>query len=100
MENLRNRIDVKLVNEKDYLKQTSKPSYTSQKKFDKDLVALCKNKATLKVSKIAYVGMCILDLNKVIMYEFHYDYIKINMVTNHDYYSLIHTVWCMKLKSQ
>ena len=32
MENLRNRIDVKLVNnEKDYLKCTSKPSYMSQK---------------------------------------------------------------------
>ena len=32
MENLRNRIAVKLVNnEKDYLKCTSKPSYMSQK---------------------------------------------------------------------
>ena len=38
MENLRNKIDVKLVsNEKDYLK-----NYMSQKIFDNDLVAKCK----------------------------------------------------------
>ena len=39
MENLRNRIDVKLVsNKKDYLKWTFKPAYMSHKTFDKDLV--------------------------------------------------------------
>ena len=43
MENLRNRIHVKLVNnEKDYLKCTSKPSYMSHKIFDNNLVAICK----------------------------------------------------------
>ena len=41
MENLRNRIDAKLVdNKKDYLKCTSKPSYMSQKIFDYNLVAI------------------------------------------------------------
>ena len=30
----------------------------------------------LKLNKSAYIGMCILLLNKVLMYEFHYDYIK------------------------
>ena len=35
-----------------------------------------KIKITLKLKKLAYVGMCILDLSKVLMYEFHYDYIK------------------------
>ena len=43
-ENLRNRIDAKLVsNKKDYLKWTSKPSYMSHKVFDNDLVVICKN---------------------------------------------------------
>ena len=77
MENLRNIIDVKLAsNKKDYLKWTSKPSYMSDKIFDNDLVAIRKNKVILTLSKPAYIGMCILDLRKVLMYEFHYGYIK------------------------
>ena len=68
MENLRNRIDVKLVsNKKDYLKWTSKPSYMSHKIFDNDLVAIRKNKVTLTRNKPAYTGMCILELSKVLM---------------------------------
>ena len=48
MENLRNRIDVKLANKgKDYLKCTSKVSYMSRKIFDNDLVAIVKNKLAL-----------------------------------------------------
>ena len=40
-----------------------------------NLVAICKSRVTLTLNKPAYVGMCILDLSKVIMYEFHYHYI-------------------------
>ena len=77
MENLGNRIDVKLVNnEKDYLKYTSKPSYMSHEIFDNNLVAICKSKLALKLNKPVYIGMCILELSKVLMYKFHYDYIK------------------------
>ena len=74
MENLRNRIDVKLViNKKDYLKWKSKPSYMSHKIFDSYLVAICKNKVTLTLNKPAYIGMYILELSKVLMYESHFD---------------------------
>ena len=76
MENLRNRIDVKLVNsEKDYLKCTLKPSYMSHKILDKSLVAIRKSKVALKLNKPAYIGMCSLELSKVLMYKFHFDYI-------------------------
>ena len=34
------------------------------------------SKATLRLNKPAYVGMCILDLSKVLTCEFHYDYNK------------------------
>ena len=48
IENLRNRIDVKLVNnEKDYLQCTSKPSYISHKIFSNNLVAIRKSKLAL-----------------------------------------------------
>ena len=77
MKNLRNRVDVTLANNKnDCLKWTSKPSYIVENIFDNDLVAIRKIKNTLRLSKPEYNRMCILELNKVSMYEFHYDYIK------------------------
>ena len=48
----------------------------SHKIFDNDLVAIHKNKVSLMLNNPAYIGMCILELSKVLMYEFHYDYIK------------------------
>ena len=76
MENVINGIVVKLVHDENYMKWTSKPGYMSQNIFDKNLVAVRKSKVTLTLNKPAYVGMCILDLSKVLMYEFHYSYIK------------------------
>ena len=65
MENLGKRIDVILVsNKNDSLKWTSKSIYMSQKVFDKDLIAIRKNKVTLRLNKQAYVGVCILDFKK------------------------------------
>ena len=76
MENMRKRISRRLVgNEKDYLKWTSKLSYMSLKIIDNDLIAIHKSKVTLTFNKLAYIGVCILDLSKVLMYKFHYDYI-------------------------
>ena len=67
-ENLRNRINVKLVkNKKDYLKCTSKPSYMSHKIFDNNLVAILKRKVALKLNKPGYIGMSVLDLSKVVI---------------------------------
>ena len=77
IEKLRNRVDVKLVNnEKDYLKCTSKSSYMSHKVFENNLVGIPKCKLALKLNKPAYIGMRIFELSKVLMYELHCDYIK------------------------
>ena len=77
MENLRKRVDVRLVtDEKKLLKLTSKPTYVSSKIFNENLVAVHKIKETLTLNRPAYVGMCILDLSKTLMYDFHYNYIK------------------------
>ena len=77
MENLRKRQDIKLVtDEEKLLKWTSKPSFISSKIFNENLVAIHKIKPTLTLNRPAYVGMCILDLSKTLMYDFHYNYIK------------------------
>ena len=47
----------------------------SHKILDKSLVAIRKSKVALKLNKPAYIGMCSLELSKVLMYKFHFDYI-------------------------
>ena len=59
----------------------------SQKIFDNGLVEIHKSKVTLTLNKPAYVGMCILELSKVLMYKFHYDCIKNKCCKTQDYYS-------------
>lgn len=77
MENLRKRVDVKLVtNEKQLNNLTSKPTFVSSKIFNGNLVAVHKIKEQLTLNRPAYVGMCILDLSKTLMYDFHYNYIQ------------------------
>ena len=77
MENLRKRVDVRLVtDEKKLDKWTSKPTFVSSKIFNENLKEVPKVKETLTRNRLAYVGMGILDLSKMLMYDFHYDYIK------------------------
>ena len=77
MENLRKRVDIRLVtNEKQLDKLTAKPTFVSSKIFNENLMAVHKIKQTLTLNRPAYVGMCILDLSKTLMYDFHYNYIK------------------------
>ena len=63
-------------NAKDYIQYTNKPSFASQKIFNKDFVAIHEIKPILTLSKPIYVGLSILDLSRLLMYEFHYKYIK------------------------
>ena len=77
MENLRKRVDVRLItDENKLLKMAAKPTSVSSKVFNENLVAVHKIKETLTLNRPSYVGMCILDLRKTLMYEFHYNYIK------------------------
>ena len=77
MENIRKRVDVRLVTDsKKLIKLINKPTFVSSKIFNENLVAVHKIKETLTLNRPAYLGMCILDLSKVLMYDFHYNYIK------------------------
>ena len=76
IENLRKRISVKLINNaKDYAKYISKPSF-DKTIFNKNFVVIHEIKPVLTLNKPIYVGFSILDLSKLLMYEFHYKYIK------------------------
>ena len=77
MENLRKRINVRLVNKaEDFLKYTSKPTYITHKIFGKDYSAIHEIKPVLMLNKPIYVGFTVLELSKWLMYDFHYSFIK------------------------
>ena len=77
MENIRNRVNVKLVSSGDQLKkEIAKPNYESRKIFNENLVSVHLKTISLTMNKPVYLGMSILDLSKIIMYDFHYEYIK------------------------
>ena len=77
MENIRNRVDIELVNNKKQAEKLSaKPNFNHCNIFSEDLVAIHMKKTKLVFNKPVYLGMCILDLSKTLMYGFHYNYIK------------------------
>ena len=76
MENIRKRVDVRLVtDQKKLTKLVSKATFVNSKIFNEDLVAVRRIKETLTLNRPAYVGMCILDLSKTLMYDVHHNYI-------------------------
>ena len=77
IENLRKRVDVSLVNlEKKAKRLTSKPNFKKCTIFSENLCAIEMSKTQIYFNKPVYLGMCILDLSKTLMYDFHYNYIK------------------------
>lgn len=68
MENLRKRVDVRLVtSQKELSKLVSRPTYVNRKIFNEDLIAVHNIKETPTLDRPAYVEMCILDLSKTLM---------------------------------
>ena len=76
MENVRNHRDMKFATSNKRRKRlVSDPNYHSHKKFSGHLMAIEMKKARVKMTKPLYLGMSILDISKILMYEFWYDYI-------------------------
>ena len=77
MENLRKRINVRLVNnENNFLKYTSRPTHITLKIFDKNYAVIHEIKRVLTLNKPVYVGFTVLELSKWLMHDFHYNFIK------------------------
>ena len=79
MENLRNRVDIKIVrsNEKDKIRKlVASPLYSRHVIFTNDLVGIDMHKSRLLLNKPVYTGMTILDKSKILMYDFFYNHLK------------------------
>ena len=79
IENLRKRIKVRLVtNKEEFLKYTSKPTNITHKIFSKSYAAIHEIKPVLMLSKPIFVGFTVLELSKWLKYDFHDNFIKKN----------------------
>ena len=81
MENIRKHRNIGLVTtEEKYLRTIMKPNFKSGVLFGENLMVCEMGKIKVVMNKPVYLGQAILDLSKIIMYEFHYDY----MVSKYD----------------
>lgn len=77
MENLRKRTDIRLVhNAKTMKKLCAKPSFKTFKIFNSDLAGVHLMQTKIVLNRPIYVGASVLDLSKVLMYDFHYNYMR------------------------
>ena len=77
MENIRKHRNIKLVTaDKKRNKLVSEPNYHTINYISEDLSIIEMNKTRVKMSKPIYLGLSILDISKILMYEFWYDYMK------------------------
>ena len=77
MEQARNRQNTRLIADPVKLrKAVSKPSYRMAEIINPDLVMVRAARQKVFLNKPIGVGFCILELSKLIMYRFYYDYLK------------------------
>ena len=77
MEQVRNRQNIRLISDPSKLrKAVSKPSYRQAQIINTDLVMVRAARQKVLLNKPIAVGFCILELSKLTMYKFYYDYLK------------------------
>ena len=77
MENSRKDRDIKLVKtEEQRSKLVLEPNYHTTNHFTENLLGIEMKKTKVTMNKQLYLGMAILDISKLLMYKFCYDYIK------------------------
>ena len=77
MENIRKHRDIKLVTtDKKRSRLVSEPNYHTINLISEDLSIIEMKKAKVKMNKPIYLGLSILEISKILMYEFWYDYMK------------------------
>ena len=77
MENIRRHRDIKLVTtDKKRGKLVSEANYHTINLISEDLSISEMKKTKVKMKKPIYLGLSILEISKILMYEFWYDYMK------------------------
>ena len=98
MENLRKRVSIELVKDAEKAEKLVKqPNFVDVKIFDEFLIAIKMKKTRVVMNKPIFAGMTILDLSKLLMFDFHYGYVK---TSGRKFLSCTQTQirWCWRLK--
>ena len=80
MENIRKHRDnifVKIEKRRNYL--MSEPNYYTKKIFTQNLLAIELKKTQILMNKPVCSGLSIVELRKIVMYQFWYDYVKVKI---------------------
>jgi len=100
-----NHVDVRLVTQWEgrYGAEAliAKSNFHSRFVFSENLIAIEMRKLEVKFNKSIYVSMCILDISKTCLYEFHHDYMsrycgKCKVMYTDTESHLPHQVWCVR----
>ena len=76
-ENIRKHRDIKLVTtNKRRSKLVSEPNYHTMNYISEDLSIIEMKRTKVKMNKPIYLGLSILEISKILIYEFWYDYMK------------------------
>ena len=76
MENIRKQGNKLVTTDKKRSKFVSEPNYHTVNLISEDLSIIEMKKSKVKMNKPIYVGLSILEISKILMYEFWYDYMK------------------------
>ena len=76
-----------------------KPNFNCGVLFGENLIGCEMGKTKVVMNKPVYLGQPILDLSKIVMHEFHYDYIKPKYGNNLTLGNMdTDSLWCITLK--
>ena len=101
MENIRKHRDIKLVTtDKKRSKLVSETNYHTMDYISEDLSIIEVKRAKVKMNKPIYLGFSILDISKILMYEFLYDYMKAKYNNNVKLCYMDTDIFIMNIKTE
>ena len=101
MENVRKHRDIKLViTDKKRIKLVSEPNYHTMNYISEDLSIIEMKRTKVKMNKPIYLGLSILEISKLLMYEVWYDYMKSKYGDNVKLYYMDTDSFIMNIKTE
>lgn len=99
MENVCNRVDIKLVTRgRKANRLAMKPNFEKCAIFTENLIAVHMKKTKTELSKPMYSGASFLDISKTLIYNFHYLFVRKSIKKERNYFLLTQTACATKYK--